>query len=357
MTDNNTTHIDIFAPLPPPTAPEDEQTITFKCDVDKLHIQFHAMIKSAPAEDNNSLDVKQEKWCWQWKHLIENNTQKDNAQEDDTQEDNAQENSNKDAEVEELSLKRSSCIDCMKKITPCILPDPDIKILNTASKTAELVLPKKTKKPIHDCLEENRKHCAISPTGLVCQNSKGKDKQKPTPPANPTPTPTVTTTSFSPKPNYKSKAAFQGQTSPNTQIERSIARGRLSKLNKPPSKSKQDDDDDDAEDAYMAGRVNGLHTFMSMFETVFGVLKKEVTEIDGYLSSGKCCIISKEEKELIAHHTIEGMASSKLVPTIADLTEIRYVKKELALRTTRVTFESHGQKKRHFKLSFWQTSC
>ncbi|KAG2339626.1 hypothetical protein BDR05DRAFT_950966 [Suillus weaverae] len=73
----------------------------------------------------------------------------------------------------------------------------------------------------------------------------------------------------------------------------------------------------------MAGRVNGLHTFVSMFETVFGVLKKEVTEINGYLSSRKCCIISKEEKELIAHHTIEGMASSKAIMT-AWINDIKY---------------------------------
>jgi outer membrane biosynthesis protein TonB len=41
--------------------------------------------------------------------------------------------------------------------------------------------------------------------------------------------------------------------------------------------------DDEDEDAYMAGRLNGLNTFVTMFETAFGALKKEVAEIDGYL--------------------------------------------------------------------------
>jgi hypothetical protein len=48
------------------------------------------------------------------------------------------------------------------------------------------------------------------------------------------------------------------------------------------SKSKSKGDDED-EDAYMAGRLNGLNTFVNMFETAFGALKKEVVEIDSYL--------------------------------------------------------------------------
>jgi hypothetical protein len=43
------------------------------------------------------------------------------------------------------------------------------------------------------------------------------------------------------------------------------------------------EDDDDDEDAYMAGRLNGLNTFVAMFETAFGALKKEVAEIDSYI--------------------------------------------------------------------------
>ncbi|KAG2335720.1 hypothetical protein BDR05DRAFT_1006524, partial [Suillus weaverae] len=62
------THIDIFAP--PPPAPEDEHAIPLKCDVDKFRMQLHAMIESAPAEDDNSLVVEQEEWCRRWKDLI-----------------------------------------------------------------------------------------------------------------------------------------------------------------------------------------------------------------------------------------------------------------------------------------------
>lgn len=37
------------------------------------------------------------------------------------------------------------------------------------------------------------------------------------------------------------------------------------------------------EDAYLAGRLNGLSTFVTMFETALGALKKEVKEIDDHL--------------------------------------------------------------------------
>jgi hypothetical protein len=42
--------------------------------------------------------------------------------------------------------------------------------------------------------------------------------------------------------------------------------------------------EDEDEDAYLAGRVNSLNTFVTLFETALGALKKEVTEIDGYLA-------------------------------------------------------------------------
>jgi hypothetical protein len=47
----------------------------------------------------------------------------------------------------------------------------------------------------------------------------------------------------------------------------------------------EDDEDnhEDDEDAYMAGRLNGLNTFVAMFETAFGALKKEVADIDSYI--------------------------------------------------------------------------
>jgi hypothetical protein len=54
------------------------------------------------------------------------------------------------------------------------------------------------------------------------------------------------------------------------------------------SKSKSKGDDED-EDAYMVGRLNWLNTFVNMFETAFGALKKEVAEIDSYLGRKHRC--------------------------------------------------------------------
>jgi hypothetical protein len=48
------------------------------------------------------------------------------------------------------------------------------------------------------------------------------------------------------------------------------------------SESKSEGDNED-EDTYMAGRLNGLNTFVNMFKIAFGALKKEVVEIDSYL--------------------------------------------------------------------------
>jgi hypothetical protein len=53
--------------------------------------------------------------------------------------------------------------------------------------------------------------------------------------------------------------------------------------------SKSDDTDTDNEDAYMASRLNGLHTFVAVFETAFGALKEEVAGIDRYLGSKRRC--------------------------------------------------------------------
>lgn len=46
---------------------------------------------------------------------------------------------------------------------------------------------------------------------------------------------------------------------------------------------------DDDEDAYMASRLNGLNTFIAMFETAFEALKKEVAEIDSYIVNKRRC--------------------------------------------------------------------
>ncbi|KAG2028899.1 hypothetical protein BDR03DRAFT_1019193 [Suillus americanus] len=42
--------------------------------------------------------------------------------------------------------------------------------------------------------------------------------------------------------------------------------------------------DAEDEDAYMAGRLDGLNTFVSMLESTLGALKKEVTDIDTYMT-------------------------------------------------------------------------
>ncbi|KAG1777592.1 hypothetical protein EV702DRAFT_1045333 [Suillus placidus] len=367
MTDNNnnTTHIDIFAP--PPPAPEDEQTIALKCDVDKLRVQLHAMIKSVPAllttcvrltlerkinvqltdakrqdsktgndiHDNlqrqvstmkeataiqvdkaaqaklqaeqechtqveNDLTATVEEEEEEALNTIYKNEEWGDLQEE-AQENDAQENSDKDVELYQPPIKGSSRVYCMKKITPCILSDPDLEILDTAPKTAVPVLPKKktpcmsAKKdtvntvPCEKCASTGRT-CYSAPLGMVCWDSKGKGKQKSTPPANPTSAPPVTATS-APKPGPTLKARLApvpklkapgpvGTLWPYIKITVNHKRKAI-EIEEDSSESEQDNDNDnDAEDAYMAGRVNGLHTFVSMFEKAFGVLKKEVTEID-----------------------------------------------------------------------------
>jgi hypothetical protein len=51
--------------------------------------------------------------------------------------------------------------------------------------------------------------------------------------------------------------------------------------------SSKGESDAEDEDAYLAGRLNGLNTFVSLFETALGALKKEVTEIDSYLAQNR----------------------------------------------------------------------
>lgn len=49
--------------------------------------------------------------------------------------------------------------------------------------------------------------------------------------------------------------------------------------------TKDDDDNDNDKHAYMSGRLNGLHSFIDMFETTFAAMKKEVADINSYLGS------------------------------------------------------------------------
>jgi hypothetical protein len=42
--------------------------------------------------------------------------------------------------------------------------------------------------------------------------------------------------------------------------------------------------DAEDEDAYMTGRLDGLNTFVSTLESTLGALKKEVTDIDRYMT-------------------------------------------------------------------------
>lgn len=46
-----------------------------------------------------------------------------------------------------------------------------------------------------------------------------------------------------------------------------------------------EDDGDDDEYAFLAGRLNGLQSFIDVFETTFAALKKEVADINSYLGS------------------------------------------------------------------------
>ncbi|KAG2340579.1 hypothetical protein BDR05DRAFT_950305 [Suillus weaverae] len=175
--------------------------------------------------------------------------------------------------------------------------------------------------------------CYKSDVGLVCWDckrlkircsfitAKGKGKQKATPPPKPTPAaPKPRPSPLSkagpspkakpaPAPTPKGKGKVEDaptlpaappRTAPGPLVTQrayvDLPRSNLmrngkrkaAEINVDSSEGERDDDankddDNDDKDAYMAGRVNGLHTFVAMFKTVFGALKKEVTEIDGYL--------------------------------------------------------------------------
>ncbi|KAG2336965.1 hypothetical protein BDR05DRAFT_952990 [Suillus weaverae] len=251
----------------------------------------------------------------------------------DDQQDGAQEeNLHKDAEVtvEEPPIKRSTGILCLKKITLRVPSEPDVEVPAVAAKTGEPVIPqKKTPRmsakqpavnaiPCAKCASTGRTCYGVA-VGLVCMDSKGKGKQKSISSPNPTPAPTVKIASapkprptpmLRPSPAVKAgpapKAAQAPLPAPKGKgkaedaptiaaAPQRTAPGHLGTLRpyvdiKVHSKRKfveieeessESEHDDDDEDAYMAGRLNGLHTFVGMFETALGALKKEVTEIDG----------------------------------------------------------------------------
>ncbi|KAG1778093.1 hypothetical protein EV702DRAFT_1044790 [Suillus placidus] len=263
------------------------------------------------------------------------------------QEDDTQENSDKAVKVYQPPIKGFSHVYCVKKITPCVPSDPNLKILDAAPKTAVLVLPKKT-----PCMSAEK-----DPTNTMslCQDYKrlktkcflipGKSKQKSTPPANPTPASPITTTSTpkpgpaakvrpapAPKPKGKGKAedvsailaAPQG-TAPGLvgtlrpYVEIMVNRKRKAIEIEEDSSESEQDNGNDAKDAYMAGRVNGLHTFVSMFEKAFGVLKKEVTEIDGYLTHTQVVRIHEKGLAQSFHHTNGPLQSHQLSAIVESL--------------------------------------
>ncbi|KAG2336953.1 hypothetical protein BDR05DRAFT_1005424 [Suillus weaverae] len=259
------------------------------------------------------------------------------AQEHGAQAHDAQENSDKDTEVpvEEPPIKRSTRIDCGKTITPHIPSDPDLEMVFPKKKIPRMSTKQQAANaiPCTKCASAGRMCYSIA-VGLVCMDckrlkircslvpAKSKCKQKPTPPPNPTPAPTATATS-APKPRptpvlRPSLTAKAGPAPKATPAPAPAPKGRgkaedLSAVVAAPQRtapgplgtlrpyvdikvnskrkfveieedSSESEHDGDDEDAYMAGRLNGLHTFVGMFETAFGALKKEVTEIDGYLA-------------------------------------------------------------------------
>ncbi|KAG2082690.1 hypothetical protein BD769DRAFT_1683052 [Suillus cothurnatus] len=146
---------------------------------------------------------------------------------------------------------------------------------------------------------------------LASDKNKGKEQPTPTPPskataAKPRPRPITRQKAELPrkaaapvsaaKPQGQAKEKDEPTAGPAPQrtapgpsralrpyVEIKVARKRKHVEVEEESSESESEGDDEDEDAYMAGRLNGLNTFVNMFETAFGALKKEVAEIDSYL--------------------------------------------------------------------------
>lgn len=128
-----------------------------------------------------------------------------------------------------------------------------------------------------------------SPTLLEKGNSaasKSRPKRKGDPPAKPSPAPGTG------KGQVENPPAA-GPSSPRTRPGPLSANRPYVEINVPSRNRKRtfdeaghdEDDGDDDEYAYLTGRLNGLHSFIDVFETTFAALKKEVADINSYLGS------------------------------------------------------------------------
>ncbi|KAG2082688.1 hypothetical protein BD769DRAFT_1683049 [Suillus cothurnatus] len=247
----------------------------------------------------------------------EDNTEADNGHEENTEADDGREDNTEANDGQEdharADAPQADEDGTQQQLTPSVPSDSD------APKPVEAVvnpkcarIPKKiiaNAVPCTKCVRIGRT-CYPTSVGNVCKDckrlkvkcslasDKNKGKEQPTP--TPAPPPKATAAKPRPRPITRQQAGLprkaaapvsaakpQGQakekdgSSPYVEIK--VARKRKHVEVEEESSESESEGDDEDEDAYMAGRLNGLNTFVNMFETAFGALKKEVAEIDSYL--------------------------------------------------------------------------
>ncbi|KAG2095739.1 hypothetical protein BD769DRAFT_1678236 [Suillus cothurnatus] len=257
----------------------------------------------------------------------EDNTEADDGREDNTEANDGQEDharadapqADEDGTQQQLTPSVPSDSDAPKPVEAVVNPKIIIVCKNPKKIIANAV-------PCTKCVRIGRT-CYPTSVGNVCKDckrlkvkcslasDKNKGKEQPTP--TPAPPPKATAAKPRPRPITRQQAGLprkaaapvsaakpQGQakekdvstTGPAPQrtapgpsralrpyVEIKVARKRKHVEVEEESSESESEGDDEDEDAYMAGRLNGLNTFVNMFETAFGALKKEVAEIDSYL--------------------------------------------------------------------------
>lgn len=219
-----------------------------------------------------------------------------------------------DAEEQGRPLMRSIRVRGARKIAPRVQGDhADAESMAVAAKSSEPVGKKKVHAvPCNRCAGLNRT-CYRHPSRNVnvceecdrlktaCSHAGKKHNASPTP--TPTPPhqssstaksgraanaglpPKVKATAPAPAPAGMGKVPPPGPTpslSGNRRVYVEIEAKRKMKRKATEDSSEGESETGD-EDAYLAGRLNGLNTFVTMFETALGALKKEVKEIDDHL--------------------------------------------------------------------------
>ncbi|KAG2128784.1 hypothetical protein BD769DRAFT_1667382 [Suillus cothurnatus] len=344
-TNTNTTDVNIFAP--PLPVIEDKKAITLKCKVNELCGWLQAMVEVMPIVDDKTLLEKEEwcqQWkhlidslttCIQLAHqtkvhihltdaerqngqsgnnicntfqgqsnlqakqecqaqaekddagTMQDHTQEGDPQSDDSHKDNTKANDKLVSPKNIIVCKNlkkiiANAIPCTKCIRiGCMCYPTSVSNVCTDCKHLKVKCSLASRQGVanptsqsHHCqalAEANHKakagvaHKVAAPISVA--KAKGQAKEKDVPTAGSTPQCTAPGLLRALCPYVETKVVHKRK---YVEVEEESSE----------SKSKGDNED---EDTYMAGRLNGLNTFVNMFKIAFGALKKEVVEIDSYL--------------------------------------------------------------------------